>query len=230
MCADQTCSQCYGPGYDDESQQRPVAEARIKRWRMSEGQSRIDDTGFSGAEPRDEITVCVDDRGDPCVCGPDDGKPFLDGAHACRGEVLLRPDAGSEPGIVGRVEDPVRPDWIFNATNDAWFGTSIGPEQHLASARMRAVEEGLPVVRAANTGISAIIDANGDLVARLGTGETGVIDAALPFAHPPTLYARFGDWTLLALIIVTWAVALAAGLVGTHRDNKKTRTEAKSCW
>ncbi|OWV36344.1 apolipoprotein N-acyltransferase [Mameliella alba] len=132
------------------------------------------------------------------------------------------------PGHV--VDDLFRPDWIFNATNDAWFGTSIGPEQHLASARMRAVEEGLPVVRAANTGISAIIDANGDLVARLGTGETGVIDAALPFAHPPTLYARFGDWTLLALIFVAWAVGLAAGLVGTHRGNKKTGTEAKSCW
>lgn len=132
------------------------------------------------------------------------------------------------PGHV--VDGLFRPDWIFNATNDAWFGTSIGPEQHLASARMRAVEEGLPVVRAANTGISAIIDANGDLVARLGTGETGVIDAALPFTYPPTLYARFGDRTLLALIFVTWAVGLAAGLGGTHRHNKKTRTEAKSCW
>jgi len=132
------------------------------------------------------------------------------------------------PGHV--VDDLFRPDWIFNATNDAWFGTSIGPEQHLASARMRAVEEGLPVVRAANTGISAIVDANGELVARLGTGETGVIDAALPSAHPPTLYARFGDWTLLALIFVTWAVGLAAGLGGTHRHNKKARTEAKSCW
>ena len=132
------------------------------------------------------------------------------------------------PGHV--VDDLFRPDWIFNATNDAWFGTSIGPEQHLASARMRAVEEGLPIVRAANTGISAIIDANGDLVARLGTGETGVIDAALPFTYPPTLYARFGDLTLLALIFVTWAVGLAAGLVGKHRGNKKTGTETKSCW
>ncbi|WP_407668424.1 apolipoprotein N-acyltransferase [Nioella nitratireducens] len=110
------------------------------------------------------------------------------------------------------VDDLFRPDWIFNATNDAWFGTRIGPEQHLASARMRAVEEGLPVVRAANTGISAIIDANGDLVARLDTGETGVIDAALPFAHPPTLYARFGDWMLLVLVVSCWATAAAGRL------------------
>lgn len=114
------------------------------------------------------------------------------------------------PGHV--VDDLFRPDWIFNATNDAWFGTSIGPEQHLASARMRAVEEGLPVARAANTGISAIIDANGDLVARLDTGETGVIDAALPFAHPPTLYARFGDWMLLVLVVSCWATAAAGRL------------------
>ncbi len=114
------------------------------------------------------------------------------------------------PGHV--IDDLFRPDWIFNATNDAWFGTSIGPEQHLASTRMRAVEEGLPVVRAANTGISAIIDANGDLVARLDTGETGVIDAALPFAHPPTLYARFGDWMLLVLVVSCWATAAAGRL------------------
>ena len=113
------------------------------------------------------------------------------------------------PGQV--VDDLFRPNWILNATNDAWFGTSIGPEQHLASARMRAVEEGLPVVRAANTGISAIIDANGNLIARLDTGETGVIDAPLPSARPPTPYARFGDWILLALMLVCWIVKMTVG-------------------
>ncbi len=110
------------------------------------------------------------------------------------------------PGHV--VDDAIRPDWIFNATNDAWFGTSIGPEQHLASARMRAVEEGLPVIRAANTGISAVIDAKGTIVRSLGLEATGVIDAGLPAALPATLYARVGDWALPPLGIVTWLLFL----------------------
>jgi apolipoprotein N-acyltransferase len=109
------------------------------------------------------------------------------------------------PGHV--VSDTARPDWIFNATNDAWFGTSIGPEQHLASARMRAVEEGLPVIRAANTGISAVIDAYGRLQATLDLEETGVIDASLPPSLPRTLYARAGDWVLLPLGLALWLIA-----------------------
>lgn len=110
------------------------------------------------------------------------------------------------PGHV--VDDAERPEWIFNASNDAWFGKSIGPEQHLAAARMRAVEEGLPVVRAVNTGISAVIDATGNIVARLGLGITGTIDTKLPPALPRTLYARFGDWMLLSLVLVSWIAAL----------------------
>ncbi|SFQ24123.1 Apolipoprotein N-acyltransferase [Tranquillimonas alkanivorans] len=106
------------------------------------------------------------------------------------------------PGHV--IDAEFRPDWIYNATNDAWFGTSIGPEQHLASARMRAVEEGLPVVRAANTGISAVIDATGAVLERLDTGTTGIIDAPLPGARAATLYSRFGDWTSLVLIATCW--------------------------
>lgn len=127
------------------------------------------------------------------------------------------------PGHV--VDDLFRPDWIFNATNDAWFGTSIGPEQHLASARMRAVEEGLPVVRAANTGISAIIDANGNVVARLDTGETGTIDAGLPGARTPTPYARFGDWTLLVLVFGCWVFGWLASLLGRDPDARHFGTE-----
>lgn len=127
------------------------------------------------------------------------------------------------PGHV--VDDLFRPDWIFNATNDAWFGTSIGPEQHLASARMRAVEEGLPVIRAANTGISAVIDANGGVIARLDTGKTGVIDTTLPGARVPTPYARFGDWTVLMLIVGYWALVFAARLVRQRPDADNSRME-----
>lgn len=86
-----------------------------------------------------------------------------------------------------------RPGWIVNLTNDGWFGNSTGPYQHLQQARLRAVEQGLPVVRAANTGISAVIDPSGRIVARLGLGLEGVLDATLPTALPPTLYARFRD-------------------------------------
>ena len=110
------------------------------------------------------------------------------------------------PGHV--VDDAIRPDWIFNATNDAWFGTSIGPEQHLAAARMRAVEEGLPVLRAANTGISAVIDSRGRVLASLGLEQTGVLDVLLPAALPRTLYGRFGDWTLLPLIFTCWLLVV----------------------
>lgn len=108
------------------------------------------------------------------------------------------------PGHV--VDDAIRPDWIFNATNDAWFGSSIGPKQHLASARMRAIEEGLPLVRAANTGISAVVDAYGETLAMLDIETSGVIDMRLPRPLPPTLYARLGDWSALLLIFGTWGV------------------------
>ncbi|WJR82001.1 apolipoprotein N-acyltransferase [Bradyrhizobium sp. NP1] len=86
-----------------------------------------------------------------------------------------------------------RPGWIVNLTNDGWFGISTGPYQHLAQARLRAIEQGLPVVRAANTGISAVLDPVGRIVARLGLGVEGVLDSTLPTTIAPTLYARFGD-------------------------------------
>ncbi|MCW5700565.1 MAG: apolipoprotein N-acyltransferase, partial [Rhodospirillales bacterium] len=95
-----------------------------------------------------------------------------------------------------------------NLTNDAWYGLSAGPYQHFASARLRAVEEGLPLVRVANTGISAIVDPIGRVVARLGLGEVGVVDGPLPRSlASPTIYARFGDWSLFILS----AVALLLG-------------------
>lgn len=108
----------------------------------------------------------------------------------------------------GRVTAPgFRPGWLLNITNDAWFGNSTGPYQHFASARMRAVEEGLPMVRVANTGISAVVDPYGRVVARLDLDTEGVIDSPLPAAlAPATPFALFGNLILLFMLII---VALA---------------------
>jgi len=99
------------------------------------------------------------------------------------------------------VNEQERPDWILNLTNDAWYGRSSGPFQHLASARTRTVEEGLPMVRVANNGISAVIDAAGRVRARINLDTIGYADVALPAAAGPTLYSRAGDWTLVALLL-----------------------------
>ncbi|NQU60099.1 MAG: apolipoprotein N-acyltransferase [Rhodospirillales bacterium] len=111
----------------------------------------------------------------------------------------------------GRVVDSRnRPNWLLNLTNDAWFGQSSGPYQHFAASRLRAVEEGLPLVRVANTGISGVIDPYGRIVKRLGLGQAGIIDSPLPEAlEGLTLFARFGNW-MTALILV---MALVMGLV-----------------
>ena len=87
-------------------------------------------------------------------------------------------------------------------TNDAWFGKAAGPYQHLAQARLRAIEQGLPMVRVANTGISAMIDAKGKIVGSLPLGVDGAIDVALPAALPPTLYVRVGDWPLFGVLLM----------------------------
>ncbi len=116
------------------------------------------------------------------------------------------------PGQV--VDRNDRPQWLLNITNDAWFGTSSGPYQHFASARLRAVEEGLPLVRAANTGISGVVDPYGRVLDRIPLGQSGVRDVALPAALSGlTPYAHFGDFVLLAqLLIAAGAVALLGGL------------------
>ncbi|MDO8290694.1 MAG: apolipoprotein N-acyltransferase [Parvibaculum sp.] len=98
-----------------------------------------------------------------------------------------------------------RPYWIVNVTNDAWFGPSSGPYQHLDQARLRAVEQGLPVARSANTGVSALIDPYGRIVASLPLNSEGIIDVALPPRLEPTPYARFGDWILAVLLMLSAA-------------------------
>jgi apolipoprotein N-acyltransferase len=103
------------------------------------------------------------------------------------------------PGRISNLK--MRPGWLVNITNDAWFGDSTGPHQHLHQARIRAVEEGLPVIRAANTGISAVIDPFGRVLAALPLGTTGVIDHGLPRALPVTVYENIRLWLFMFLIL-----------------------------
>jgi apolipoprotein N-acyltransferase len=102
-----------------------------------------------------------------------------------------------------------RPGWLLNLTNDAWFGISPGPYQHLQQARLLAIEEGLPLVRAANTGVSAVIDPLGRIVGSLPLGSAGTLDSALPRPIAATIYARIGDLWLWLVIAAIFAAALA---------------------
>jgi len=119
---------------------------------------------------------------------------------------------GFTPGAAGR------PDWIVNASNDAWFGATSGPRQHLNLASYRAIETGLPIARATPTGISAMIDPWGRIVEgqRLDPGVMGVIDARLPRPTGVTPYGRMGDWFFLVGLI-------AAGLAGLWPLIRTTR-------
>lgn len=101
-----------------------------------------------------------------------------------------------------------RPGLLVNLTSDSWFGDSLGPRQHLAAARMRAVEEGLPLLRAANTGISAVIDAHGRVVSKLGLGRSGVLVDAVPGALGQGWFGRFGLVVPFALAILSCAAGL----------------------
>jgi apolipoprotein N-acyltransferase len=109
----------------------------------------------------------------------------------------------------GQVIDAAhRPDFLFNPSNDAWFG-SWGPVQHLAQARLRAIEEAMPVIRSTPTGISAVIDARGHILHALGAKRAGFLDTALPPAAAPTLFSRVGNWAPLTLMLLLLALAVA---------------------
>ncbi|RYE53223.1 MAG: apolipoprotein N-acyltransferase, partial [Hyphomicrobiales bacterium] len=101
-----------------------------------------------------------------------------------------------------------RAGWIVNLTNDGWFGISPGPYQHLQQARLRAIEEGLPIVRAANTGVSAVIDPLGRTVAHLDLGVDGILDSGLPASSAPTTYNRTGDIPAAFMVIAGLAIVV----------------------
>lgn len=107
-----------------------------------------------------------------------------------------------------------RQDYLLQITNDAWFGTFSGPYQHLDQARFRAVEQGLPLIRAANTGISAVIDRHGRIVQSLPLGEAGYVDVAVPAGADPTPYSRTGDWPVIGFVLI-----LLVALFGASRRN-----------
>jgi apolipoprotein N-acyltransferase len=101
-----------------------------------------------------------------------------------------------------------RPGWLVNLTNDGWFGLSSGPYQHLQQARVRAIEEGLPLVRAANTGVSAVIDPVGRIVNSLPLGAEGVLDAVLPRSISPPVYLRTGDAVVGLILVLGLAILI----------------------
>lgn len=116
------------------------------------------------------------------------------------------------------VDQADRPAWMVNATNDAWFGNSTGPRQHLAAARMRAVEEGLPLLRAANTGISAGFDSRGRELGRLGLNESGTLVLPVPGPRPPTSFSRWG-------LVVPAVLALACVGAGLGAGRRRSTTQ-----
>jgi len=101
-----------------------------------------------------------------------------------------------------------QPRFLLHVTNDAWFGTWSGPYQHLAQAQFRAIEQGLPLLRSANTGITASIDANGQILSSLALGQSGYLDAELPPRFAPTLYARFADIPALLILLALFCVTI----------------------
>ena len=154
------------------------------------------------------------------------GRDFSPGAGLATMELKGLPPAGPlicyEVIFPGSVVAPDRrPGWLLNITNDAWYGLTAGPYQHFAAARLRAVEEGLPVVRVANTGISGVVDAYGRVLARLGLGTKGTLDSGLPISLAgPTPYARFGDWALLVILLAVAGGGFLLSATVSARGNR----------
>ena len=119
---------------------------------------------------------------------------------------------GIFPGLSASPAWLARPGALINLTNDGWFGDWHGPHQHLAQVRLRAIEQGLPLVRSANTGISAVFDAHGRQLEALPLGEAGVFSLPLPSALAPSFYSRFGDAVFFAL----W-FGLSLAIIGMRR-------------
>ena len=143
--------------------------------------------------------------------------PYDEGFSAGAGPAVMRAGAGPafaplicyEAIFPGEIYPKnARPDWLVTVTNDAWFGDTSGPRQHLDQAKLRAIETGLPMARSANTGVSALIDARGRVIDRLRLYREGRIDAPLPRPLPPTLYSRIGDIGFLILSMVVFFVGL----------------------
>ena len=107
------------------------------------------------------------------------------------------------------VNESYRPDFIFNPSNDAWFGYS-GPPQHLAQARLRAIEEGLPIARSTPNGVSALIDADGRILHSIGADQSGLIELPLPAPRAPTLFSHIGNWAVLLIVLLLGGLAFAA--------------------
>lgn len=113
---------------------------------------------------------------------------------------------------------PERADWILQVTNDGWFGNLSGPFQHLAQARLRAVEQGLPLLRSANTGVSAVIDAKGRVLQALPLNAAGILDVDVPAALPATPYARTGDLPATILIALALLMLLSRRFLPDRRN------------
>lgn len=132
-----------------------------------------------------------------------DRRRAMDVPHAPKMLPLICYEAIFPGAAVPRGE---RPGWLVNVTNDGWFGISTGPYQHFQQARALAIAEGLPLVRAANTGISAVVDPVGRIINSLPLGVEGVLDSALPNAIAPTIFVVAGDYPLILFLVVSLMV------------------------